>query len=184
MTFFEHLPSLQSDRILLRALREEDAGDVFAFTSDPLITEFLSWDPHPDQDTTLGFILSVLRRYQSGQPAQWAIVLKESQTVVGISGFVDYAPEHHRGEIAFIMSRACQGKGIMTEANRMILKAGFEMLGLHRVQAKAELDNYASQKTLEKTGMKKEGALRDFLLVKGRYRTYLYYSILREEFNP
>jgi ribosomal-protein-alanine N-acetyltransferase len=182
--FFTHLPELHSPRLLLRPLEESDAADVFAFTADPAVTQFLSWNPHADQEVTLAFLRSVTERYAAGLPAQWAIVWKETGTVTGISGFVEYLPDHARGEIAFIMSRNWQGRGIMTEANRMILQAGFDLLHLHRIQAKAEESNHASRKVLGKIGMTEEGRLRDFLRVKGIFRTYLYYSILKDEFNP
>jgi RimJ/RimL family protein N-acetyltransferase len=40
-------------RILLRAPRVADAAVLFAsVTSDPKVTEYLSWTPHPDVDET------------------------------------------------------------------------------------------------------------------------------------
>jgi ribosomal-protein-alanine N-acetyltransferase len=182
MKFFNELPVIMSQRLCLRPLVQSDADDIFSFTSNPLTVQYLGWHPHQDKTVTEGFIHSVLEKYKRNEPSQWGIELKEDRKIIGISGFVDFSEEHKKAEIAFVMSPDYQGKGYMTEANRLIVQTGFEILDLNRIQAKAELENYPSQKVLEKTGMIKEGILRDYLVLKNTYRSYIIYSILKKDF--
>ncbi|MCB0700982.1 MAG: GNAT family N-acetyltransferase [Chitinophagaceae bacterium] len=155
-----------------------DAEDIFAFTSNPIGKEFLSWEPHENLERTQGFVHFLQENYNSGEPVQWGIELVEENRIIGITGFIDYLPGHNRSEIAFIMSPDYEGMGYMTEANTAVMQYGFETVGLHRIQAKAEVGNVGSQKVLEKIGMEKEGLLKHYLFQKGAYRDYYLYSKL------
>ncbi len=183
MIFFSKLPVIQSERLCLRPMSLADTDDIFLFTSNPQTVEFLSWHPHREKTITKSFINAVLEKYSKNEPAQWAIELKETGKVIGISGFVDFSEDHKRAEIAFVMSPAYQGKGYMTEANKLILQTGFDKLNLNRIQAKAEITNYSSQKVLEKIGMQQEGVLRDYLVMKNTFRSYFMYAMLKRDYG-
>ena len=179
------LPELFGDRLRLRQLVLDDVQNVFDFTSNPSVTEFLSWDAHQDQKKTESFISHVISTYEDEDaPSQWGIELVEEGRVIGITGFISLEKLHERAEIAFIMSPDYAGKGYMTEANQLVLKYGFESLDLNRIQAKAELGNLGSRKTLTKIGMKEEGTLIDFLKIKGTFRTYMYFASLKRDYSP
>ena len=62
-------------------------------------------------------------------------------------------------------------------------KVSFKKLEMHRIFATTSPDNVASIRILEKIGMKKEGYLRQNLLVRGAWRDSVLYSILQHEFN-
>ena len=63
----------------------------------------------------------------------------------------------------------------------MVVKYGFEELGLHRIEAKFMEGNDASLHVMEKLGMQFEGYRRESMLVKRRYRTIGVCAILRNE---
>jgi ribosomal-protein-alanine N-acetyltransferase len=175
-----NLETLESDRIILRQLRIDDVDDIFEFTSKKEVTTFLSWDAHPNKKVTRSFINSVIENYDTDKPSQWGIELKKEKKIIGITGFILLDRENEKAEIAYLSSPFYGSKGYMTEANQMILSYVFDSLELNRIQAKAEQKNIASQKVLEKIGMIKEGEFEDFLKIKGTFRTYYYYSILRK----
>jgi len=181
--FFSALPKLETERLILRKLMLSDALNVFQFTKNPVITKFLTWDAHKSEKHTIAFLKRVLNKYEAGEPSQWAIVLKETNVVIGISGFINHYKEHKKAEIAYIMSEKYSGKGYMTEALRKVLDAGFSILKLHRIEAKCEKDNFASEKVMQKLGMQFEGCFRDFLFIKGKYRDFKFYSILQKHFS-
>jgi RimJ/RimL family protein N-acetyltransferase len=52
-----------------------------------------------------------------------------------------------------------------------------------RIQAQTDVGNTASQKVLEKAGFKKEGIVRKLIFVRGEWRDFCLYSILREEWK-
>ena len=76
------------------------------------------------------------------------------------------------------------GTGVVTEAARALLGAGFRHLDLHRVFATCDVRNTGSYAVMEKLGMRREGRLRRDRQVKGAWRDTYLYAILAEEFAP
>ncbi|WP_088008213.1 GNAT family N-acetyltransferase [Indiicoccus explosivorum] len=74
------------------------------------------------------------------------------------------------------------GKGIATEALQLLLDFGFEQLNLHRIEAYVSPDNLGSIRVLEKTGMQREGLLREFLFINGKWRDHYHYAMLERDF--
>jgi len=71
--------------------------------------------------------------------------------------------------------------GYASEAIRMILRLGFDELGLHRVTAAIGPDNAASIAVVTKLGFIYEGRLRDHVHTNGAWRDSLLYSLLADE---
>ncbi|WP_323174793.1 GNAT family protein, partial [Natrialba sp. PRR66] len=86
-------------------------------------------------------------------------------------------------EIAYWLSPDVHGDGIMTEAARLLVRYAFEELRLHRVRGRALATNPASQRVLEKTGMQREGVMREAENVNGEYVDMVYFGVLREEWE-
>ena len=70
----------------------------------------------------------------------------------------------------------------MSEAVTRLIKHGFEVLKLHRIEAKVTEGNTPSCKLLEKLHFQKEGFLRDYNYWKGDYISEYMYSLLESEF--
>ena len=85
------------------------------------------------------------------------------------------------GEIAYIVNPDYWGKGIATEAAKLLIEFGFKELNLHRNYAKCDTRNIGSDKVLGKIGMTMEGRMREDLLIKDGWRDSLLYSILEHE---
>ncbi|MGZ3684350.1 MAG: GNAT family N-acetyltransferase, partial [Bdellovibrionota bacterium] len=86
-------------------------------------------------------------------------------------------------DIGYALRHDHWGSGYGTELARAILEFGFRNCGLHRIWATADPENRASWRVLEKCGMKREGLLRENLLVRGSWRDSILYSILEGEFR-
>jgi RimJ/RimL family protein N-acetyltransferase len=75
-----------------------------------------------------------------------------------------------------------QRTGINTEAKLLLLSHAFERLGCVRVEFKTDLRNERSQQALERIGARKEGILRNHMMVQGNYvRDSVYFSIIESE---
>ena len=75
-----------------------------------------------------------------------------------------------------------QRTAVNTECKYLLLSHAFETLGAIRVQLKTDLRNERSQKAIERIGAKKEGILRNHMILPdGRYRHSVFYSILDTE---
>jgi ribosomal-protein-alanine N-acetyltransferase len=86
----------------------------------------------------------------------WAVTDRANGTVMGDAGLIHYA---HRGpeiELAYRLAKPYWGKGYATEAARAWVQHGFDELGLDRIVAVTHPENAASQRVLEKVGMRYE----------------------------
>lgn len=181
--FFRNLPQIETDRLILRKLKMQDASDLFVFTSKPSVSKCLTWSPHITIEDTKYFINSVLKKYESDKVSQWAIEYKNNNKVIGTAGFVKYESAHAKAEQAYLLSDEFWNMGIMTEALKKIIQTGFNSLSLNRIEAKCFVKNISSEKVMKKIGMQYEGLLREYAYIKGVFRDYKLYSILKREYE-
>ncbi len=181
---FANLPVLETERLLLRKMRLDDAGAMFAYASDPEVTRYVLWDTHRSIEDSESFLRFATEGYERGDFGGWGVVLKDDGVFVGTCGMdVGYTPEHARAELGFVLSREHWGKGLMPEAVRAIIRFGFGRMGLNRLEARCIAENTASARVMEKAGMTYEGTLREREFIKGAYRDMKLYSILRREYR-
>lgn len=175
------MPEVETSRLILRPVEEEDACDMFAYYSDPLVLKYLTLSPHKDVDQTLNtircFYLPYLKRCV---PQTWVIVWKEQERVIGNLNI--HTIEDDIGEIGYLLHQAYWNKGIMKEALPHLIHAGFHDIGLRRIEALYEVHHDASGKVLAKCGFQKEGVLREYVkLSDGRYHDMVLTAILKKD---
>jgi ribosomal-protein-alanine N-acetyltransferase len=179
---FKNLPYLETERLKFRKLTMRDAGDIFEYASVPEVTLYVSWTPHRTLADTKSFLKHVLFQYEKGIPASWGIVLKENDKLIGTGGYLWWSTEHSKAEVGYVISDKYWNKGYMTEALKKILQFGFETMNLERIEARCFIKNTASERVMQKCGMKLEGILRSSLYIKGEFTDFKLYSILKSEF--
>jgi len=91
----------------------------------------------------------------------YMITLKESGAVIGM---IDPRIEGTKVAIGYVMNRAYQGKGYMTESTCAIIDWAFLQPSIYRVYATTDVENIASQRVLEKAGMQREGILHKYIV--------------------
>jgi ribosomal-protein-alanine N-acetyltransferase len=180
---FKDLPTLQTERLVLRKFNHEDVSDVYDYAKDPKVAEYVLWYPHSSHYESLEFINNIISSYLKGEPSSWCIQYKKTGKVIGSIGFVSVDLNHSRGEIGFALSREFWKKGLMSEAVSIVIKFGFEYLKLNRIQAHTHINNKGSGRVLLKCGMQFEGTLRQFVKVKGEFWDVNYYSIIKKEWK-
>ncbi len=178
---FSHLPTLETERLILRPMRMSDARDLFAYAQDPEVSRHVLWDTHRSLGESRQFLRGALRQYRRGQPSSFAITLKDSGRMIGTIGFMWVNLDHQSAEVGYSLSRDYWNRGIMTEALRQVVAFGFERLRLNRIEAQHEVDNPASGRVMAHVGMQYEGTLRKRIKNKGRYVDVALYAILRED---
>ncbi|GAB6992143.1 GNAT family N-acetyltransferase [Paenibacillus pini] len=125
----------------------------------------------------------MIANYENHIAYHWGILNKETNQIIGRTGFVSLDEVHKRAEIGFALSYDFWSKGIITEATEVIIKYGFEELGLNRIEGRCNFDNLGSAQVMRKLGMTLEGTLREQLNIKGEFVDQLMFSILRREYN-
>lgn len=81
------------------------------------------------------------------------------------------------------MGKSYWGKGLTTEAVKLMLKFAFEKLKLHRIYANLFEKNIASRRVLEKCGFKLEGVARECRYRYGKWHNELKLGILKQEYE-
>lgn len=179
---FGDLPELKTERLTLRKMEMSDANDMYSYASLDEVTRYLLWTPHLNIDETKGYIEYVRREYRKGSVADWAISLDSESRMIGTVGFSAVDRENNSVEIGYVLNPLYWGKGYAREALRRAVEAAFCELGAHRVQLRIMDGNVRSENVALACGFRKEGSLRDLLLVNGAYRTIHIYSLVSDEY--
>ena len=117
---------------------------------------------------------------ETGKVCQMMICLKESKEAVGSVYIRDIDKENGKGEYGiFIGEESARGKGIGTQAAKLMIQYAFEELGLHRLFLRAYADNGRAIRSYEKAGFTREAYLRDDVCVNGVYRDIVLMGICK-----
>jgi len=142
----------ETERLVLREWRAEDAATLFAMTSDPEVMRHIG-DRRPWEtlERAEGWLGRVAESYRVRGYGFWAVVEKAGGREVGSCGF---GPQPGTGlpEFGYLYARHAWGKGYATEAGRAVMRYGFERLGFERVVACTTTEHAASRRVLEKLG--------------------------------
>jgi RimJ/RimL family protein N-acetyltransferase len=165
---------LEGKNVNLRIVEKEDLQ---------LITE---WTASPD---FLGEYVVLWQRsraewqkkYDELTPEErWFLIEKKDGTKVG---FIQHWRLKDSQELGYGVVPGERGKGYCSEAVRLIVDYIFLSKTIVRIQAHTDVRNIASQKTLERSGFKREGTIRKDDFIRGEWRDRFLYSILREEWK-
>lgn len=168
---------IEGNRILLRPIELSDAEDMFEYASDAETTTYV-FDSHKSLEDTKE---SIAKYFMASPLGKFAITLKETNKMIGtIDLRVDEADK--KAEIGYTLNKEYWNKGYATEAGKLLLRLGFEELGLQRIFAFHDARNSASGRVMEKLGMFPEGTFRNNRLTKGEIVTDKYYAITREDY--
>lgn len=180
---FGNLPTLETERLLLRKITLEDAWDMHYYGSNENVSKYVTWETHKSLSDTREFIEFVLTKYENKKIAPWGIEYKENGKLIGTIDFVSWQLKHNIAEIGYVLSQDYWGKGITTEAAKEVIKFGFENMDLVRIQARCDIENIGSARVMEKVGMTFEGVIRKGIFVKSKHRDIKMYSIINEELS-
>jgi len=181
---FKDLPTLQTERLVLRKLQPGDLKSLFEYGSHADVTRYTTWDAYESISSAKEFLANVIARYESRREAPWAIVLQEDDKLIGTCGYDDWSIRHARAEISYALARPYWGNGYMLEALKRVITFGFEVMRLNRIDARCVPENERSQHVMKKLCLQPEGVLRQHMFMQGVYHDVRVYSILKQEWDP
>lgn len=141
------IPVLETERLVLRAPRFEDARAIAAVAGDRRIAEMTANLPHPYAEKDAE---NWIANAWSGPDHPFLITLKTNGAPIGATGFV--MPELGDPEIGYWLATAHWGKGYATEAARAVVDHLFAEHGVSAVAAAARVVNPGSRRVIEKCG--------------------------------
>lgn len=171
---------IETDRLVLRNFRREDAAGLLAYLESPVASCFLSLTLR-DMDAAMA---EALRR--SADDAQIAVCLKDGDRLIGD---LFAHPEDDTVSVGWNFNPAFSGRGYAFEAARALVTDLFEVRGIRRIYAYVEDHNLPSQKLCERLGMRREGLFLDYISFRnddaGRpvYENTMQYALLSREWH-
>jgi [ribosomal protein S5]-alanine N-acetyltransferase len=180
---FHPFQNIETERLLLRRLNENDADEVLALRGNPEIMKFIPRPLAKSKEDALEHIAMIEDKIVNNTGINWGITIKGSPKIIGIIGHYKISPENHRAEIGYMSFPATNGKGYMSEAIKAVLEYGFEQMGLHSVEAIIDPKNIASERVLQKNGFVKEAHILENEFWDGKFLDTAIYSLLRRNFK-
>lgn len=172
--------ALDGPRVRLRPFETTDVVGVFSYAGNPLVTRYLEWEPHTSLADSARFI-ETCRRRENANCLTLAIERRSHGIILGACEIRVVDPIHRIGEIGYALAPTHWGQGYNVEAGSLLLDYGFAELELLRIQAKCDVDNRRSFRTLEKLGMVRERLLPRYRVRDGRQIDRFVYGILWRE---
>ena len=162
------LPVLQAKGITLRELRVSDASSLLALLTTEEVTRFIS----PPPTTIEGFerfIQWAQREREAGRYVCFAVVPAGYDTAVGLFQIRQLDPTFGTAEWGFALGSAFWGSGLFVSGAELMIDFAFDVVGVHRLEARAAVENGRGNGALRKIGAVQEGILRKSFLRNGRY---------------
>lgn len=145
---------LQTERLVLRAWQESDAQSLYKYAQNPNVGPIAGWQPHTSVENSREIINTVLASDKT-----YAVVLKETDEVVGSIGIMTSKSEIHSAEITenecevgFWIGEPFWGLGLIPEAMHELLRYAFEDLRFTAVWCGYYDGNEKSKRVQEKCG--------------------------------
>lgn len=140
---------LETQRLILRPWREDDAEALFEYAKDPDVGLPAGWQPHTSVENSREIIRDVF-----SAPETYAVCLKSDGKPIGCVGFHrnDLAEEDDEYELGYWIGKPFWGRGLIPEAARELLRYAFEDLGMNRIWCGYYDGNVKSRRVQDKLG--------------------------------
>jgi|SRR6218665_491587 len=163
---------LETKRLLLRPLKLSDVDDFFAMNDNPNVTIYLR-NPLKTKEETEKYIQKIRNEYNQNGIGRFAVLLKETNKLIGFSGLKFRATEENGYsniyDLGYRFAEEYWNKGFATEAALAWLEYGFDQMRLDTIHACAVVDNVGSNKVLQKLGFQ---FTNEYLANKELYNWY------------
>lgn len=171
---------LTGELVTLRTIEREDIETLHAFDAAYDTWPELNYTPfapkslHEVVAAFEGEDESAYRGHDGFSP--FAVVVDEE--VAGMCCFWGIDLHNRRAHLGIGIGEDFRGRGIGTDATRVMLRYGFVDRGLHRVQLEVLATNTAAIRAYEKAGFREDGRMRESAWVRGAFVDEIYMSVL------
>jgi len=147
------------------------------------IWDFMVYSSMETEKDMMNWVSDILKRAELGTDLPFVVTHLSSGRIAGATRYLNIFPNDRGLEIGGTWyGTDFQRTAVNSECKYLLLKHAFETLGCIRVQLKTDLRNERSQKAIERIGAKREGVLRNHMILpNGYYRHSVYYSIIDSE---
>ncbi|WP_435897261.1 GNAT family N-acetyltransferase [Streptomyces tsukubensis] len=168
-TGFSLKPTLHGEKVTLRPFTEADVPVMAAILDDPEVLRFTgsaddaSGPGAADPQATAALHTWYTSRNDQHDRLDLAVVDRTSGRVVGEVVLHEWDPTNRNCRFRTLIGPEGRGRGLGTEATRLIVDHGFEHIGLHRIVLSVFAFNPRARRVYEKVGFVAEGVEREVL---------------------
>lgn len=172
---------IEGDTIYLREVRETDVNiNYYSWINDPSINQYLETRFFPRSIQNIGQFVNLMDG--KSDEILFAICDKDNHSHIGNIKIGPINWIHRFGDISLLIGdKNYWGKGIATEAIKLVTHFGFNHLNLHKIKAGCYADNEGSKRAFLKVGYKVEGILRKHFFSNGDFQDAIVLGIIRDE---
>jgi ribosomal-protein-alanine N-acetyltransferase len=148
---------IETERFLLRRIVSTDLEGLFELDSDPDVHKYLGNNPLKSIKEAERVIEHIHKQYREVGLGRLAIIDKTTGEFIGWTGLKvekEVRPTFQYFDIGYRMKKEFWGNGIATETATACLDYGFNILHLEEIHGAAVIENIASNKVLQKIGLK------------------------------
>jgi ribosomal-protein-alanine N-acetyltransferase len=179
-------PALKGERVTLRMPVSSDYREWAALRGES--RAFLEpWEPRwASDELERAAWRHRLRRYREDFARGAAVAFFIFDTPTGkLLGGITLGNIRHgvaqSGHIGYWLGESHAGRGLMVDALGLLSRFAFETMRLHRIEAACIPDNTRSIRVLEKAGFTREGLLRSYLKINGKWRDHFLYGLISDD---
>ena len=188
MTHTKEFPRLETERLILRELTEDDIYVMFPHYSDEEVWKYIDTYPAKDPKEILEVINWGKHILGNKTGVLWGLFSKEDESFAGEMNYVGRCDatiegKIHRAEIGYNTVRKHWGKGLAAEALCEIIRHIFDNTEIYRLEAIIRPENTRSRNLAARIGFQEEGILRDYIYWDGKYWDKVLYSLLKKEWQ-
>ena len=186
--FLTEIPNdeIDGERVVLRLLTEYDAGELFFLIDEN--REFLARHlPWPHECVVIGDVVARIESWemqaQMANGVCWGIFEKTPQgkklAGVIVLGWIQAA--HLSASVSYWLGESFTGRGLATEALKLLSRYAFTELGLNRLELSASVTNKASLAVATRAGFAQEGVSREFERINGKFVDHVRFARLASD---
>lgn len=175
---------METNRLILRELIDEDYEDICEFKSDQKVVKYLTWGPNSRGQTLHSLKKQItFQNEENRQIYVLAVVIKNTKKVIGNALFMVRDQDFKTAEIGYFINSNYWKQGYGIEIVNGLLYLGFNKMDTHRIYAVCDAENAGSVNLLRRIGFRQEGHFIKNLRVKGQWRDHFLFAMLKEEFK-
>jgi [ribosomal protein S5]-alanine N-acetyltransferase len=147
---FLPFPTITTDRLILRSLKDSDEQAVYSLRSNNMINKYLDRPKMKNINEAKDFIKKINTGLKLNGWFYWVISRKENAELMGTICLWNFSDDKKTAEIGYELMLPFQRKGFADEALKNIISYGFNKIGLEKIEAYTHKENISSIRLLER----------------------------------
>lgn len=177
----KQFPMIETERLVLAELRTADIPQIVKYAANKNISDNTLNLPFPYTEKDAVFWINMAEQgFKTNTNIIFAIRLKETDGFIGGIGLT-IEQRFFRAELGYWIAEPFWNQGLTTEAAKAVIRFGFDKLGLNKLTCSHFEKNPASGKVIVKSGMIKEGYLKEHVCKSGIFHDLVVYGLTKKD---